>query len=139
MEANELQCALEAVLFAAGEPVAVDKLCQVLEVPEQVLHEAAQALAGEYDYGRHGHKITGDFQIHRFHPAQLIHILFQDLSDGDVVNAHLVFGNQMKQQIQRPVKGLQMIGQRAFHRSTSTESTRAAPPTMRESISTWRV
>ena len=33
MEANELQCALEAVLFAAGEPVAVDKLCQVLEVP----------------------------------------------------------------------------------------------------------
>ena len=33
MEANELQCALEAVLFAAVEPVAVDKLSQVLEVP----------------------------------------------------------------------------------------------------------
>ena len=58
MEANELQCALEAVLFAAGEPVAVDKLCQVLEVPEQVLHEAAQALAGEYDYSRRGIKLV---------------------------------------------------------------------------------
>ena len=58
MEANELQCALEAVLFAAGEPVAVDKLCQVLEVPEQALHEAAQALAGEYDYGRRGIKLV---------------------------------------------------------------------------------
>ena len=43
MEANELQCALEAVLFAAGEPVAVAKLCQVLEVPEQVLHAHAHS------------------------------------------------------------------------------------------------
>ena len=32
MEANELQCALEAVLFAAGEPVAVDKQKQKMRV-----------------------------------------------------------------------------------------------------------
>ena len=58
MEINELQCALEAVLFAAGEPVDTDKLCAVLEVPEETLHQAARVLAGEYDYMRRGIKLV---------------------------------------------------------------------------------
>ena len=92
-----------------------------------------------HQLSRHGYKIAGDLQIHFLHPAQLLHILLQNLSDGNIVNIHLIFGDQMKQQIQRPVKGLQMISQRTFHRRPSTESTRAELSTIRESISTWRV
>lgn len=54
---NEIQCALEAVLFASGESVHIDKLCAVLEVSAQEVHEAATALADFYDYNRRGIKI----------------------------------------------------------------------------------
>ena len=58
MEWNELQCALEAVLFAAGEPVLSEKLCAVLGVDEDALDEAAKALADSYDFDRRGIKLV---------------------------------------------------------------------------------
>lgn len=58
MEWNELQCALEAVLFAAGEPVLAEKLCAVLGVDEDALDEAAKALADSYDFDRRGIKLV---------------------------------------------------------------------------------
>lgn len=58
MEWNELQCALEAVLFAAGEPVHVEKLCIVLGIQEEALHEAAKELADAYDFDRRGIKLV---------------------------------------------------------------------------------
>ena len=37
-------------------------------------------------------------------------ILLQDLGDGDIVDADFVFRDQVEQQIQRPIKRIQMIG-----------------------------
>ena len=51
---TELECALEAVLFAAGEPVPDQKLCAVLSVDRQTLTAAAKRLADEYDFSRRG-------------------------------------------------------------------------------------
>ncbi len=51
---TELCCALEAVLFAAGEPVPDSRLCAVLGVDKQALAEAASMLSDEYDFSRRG-------------------------------------------------------------------------------------
>ena len=50
----ELECALEAVLFAAGDSVSESKLCAVLQVDRAELQQAAQQLADGYDYERRG-------------------------------------------------------------------------------------
>ena len=42
MEVKELESALEGVLFAAGEPVAVERLCLGLEVDRPTLDAVAQ-------------------------------------------------------------------------------------------------
>lgn len=51
---HELECALEAVLFAAGDSVSESKLCAVLQVDRAELQQAAQQLADGYDYERRG-------------------------------------------------------------------------------------
>ena len=56
-ELRELECALEAVLFAAGDSVSVGKLCAVLETDKQTLHAAAQSLADYYDFNLRGIKL----------------------------------------------------------------------------------
>ena len=48
MELSDLEAALEGVLFAAGEPVAVERLCLGLEVDRPTLDEMAQKLADQY-------------------------------------------------------------------------------------------
>lgn len=40
-ELRELECALEAVLFAAGDSVSEGKLCAVLQTDKQTLRDAA--------------------------------------------------------------------------------------------------
>ena len=57
MEQTELQRILEAILFAAGEPVEVSRLAMVLEVDEADIADAADALAGELAYDRRGIRI----------------------------------------------------------------------------------
>lgn len=54
MEKNELRSALEAVLFASGEPVPAARLSLVLAVPEEDVLSAAEALAREYEDGGRG-------------------------------------------------------------------------------------
>ena len=54
MEANELRYALEAALFAAGEPVRLEKLCDALEARPDQIHQAARTLADEYDFDQIG-------------------------------------------------------------------------------------
>ena len=49
MEVKELESALEGVLFAAGEPVAVERLCLGLEVDRPTLD--AVSAAGRYRHG----------------------------------------------------------------------------------------
>ncbi len=57
MEINELECALEAVLFASGESVSENKLCAVLGIERAALRQLASSLADYYDYNRRGIKL----------------------------------------------------------------------------------
>lgn len=50
--------ALEAVLFAAGDSVPADKLCQVLELSREELEGYLAELAGQYDYERRGIRLV---------------------------------------------------------------------------------
>lgn len=54
MEIKELESALEGVLFAAGEPVPVERLCLGLEVDRPTLDAVAQQLMDRYSYERRG-------------------------------------------------------------------------------------
>lgn len=47
---------IEAMLFASGEPVAAERLCEVLELDEKTLHDLMLDLMGEYD-DKHGIQI----------------------------------------------------------------------------------
>lgn len=49
MERNNLESALEAILFALGEPVEVERLAQALGCPLLQVEEACQALARNYE------------------------------------------------------------------------------------------
>lgn len=57
MDLKELQCALEAVLFASGDSVDEAKLCTVLGLDKDALADVAQSLADYYDYDRRGMKL----------------------------------------------------------------------------------
>ena len=54
MELKELEAALEGVLFAAGEPVGVERLCLGLEVDRATMDAVAQRLMDRYRYERRG-------------------------------------------------------------------------------------
>lgn len=57
MEHTELQRAIEAILFAAGERVELSRLAMALEVDENEIEEAANALADELAFNRRGIRI----------------------------------------------------------------------------------
>lgn len=54
MELKELQAALEGILFASGEPVAVERLCLGLDVDRATVDAVAQNLMDEYSFQRRG-------------------------------------------------------------------------------------
>lgn len=51
---TQLESTLEAVLFAAGDAVAIDRLCEVLELPRETVLEAARELSSRYDFEQRG-------------------------------------------------------------------------------------
>jgi segregation and condensation protein B len=57
MELTELQRAVEAILFAAGERVEIARLSMALEADEKDIEEAADALAGSFAFERRGIRI----------------------------------------------------------------------------------
>ena len=57
MELNELQRAIEAILFAAGERVEVSRLSMALEADEADIIEATDKLADELSFNRRGVRI----------------------------------------------------------------------------------
>ena len=57
MEQNDLQRALMAVLFAAGEPVAASRLAESLQVDESEIHRECEALISALSYHRSGIRI----------------------------------------------------------------------------------
>ena len=54
LEANEIRSALEAILFAAGEPISAERLCMALELTRNQVDELCQELADQYSYERRG-------------------------------------------------------------------------------------
>ena len=66
MEIKELEAALEGVLFAAGDPVPVERLCLGLEVDRPTLEAVAQQLMDKYSYDRRGIRLVrldGSYQL----------------------------------------------------------------------------
>ena len=57
MEQTELQRAIEAILFAAGERVEISRLSMALEVDEDEIQKAADALADQFAFERRGIRI----------------------------------------------------------------------------------
>ena len=57
MEKEELQRAIEAILFAAGERIEISRLAAVLETDEADIAEAADALADRLAFERRGIRI----------------------------------------------------------------------------------
>lgn len=57
MEQTELQRAIEAILFAAGERVELSRLAQTLEADEMDVEAAVEALADELSFNRRGIRI----------------------------------------------------------------------------------
>ncbi|MCD8352840.1 MAG: SMC-Scp complex subunit ScpB [Clostridiales bacterium] len=54
MEDKVIESALEGILFTAGEPVECKRLCQVLEISQQQLEDAARRLGDYYRYEQRG-------------------------------------------------------------------------------------
>ncbi|WP_297720379.1 SMC-Scp complex subunit ScpB [Intestinimonas sp.] len=55
---KEIQSAMEAVLFAAGEPVGVERLCLALEIDRATADAVAQKLMDDYSYSRRGIRLV---------------------------------------------------------------------------------
>ena len=58
METEQLQRAIEAILFAAGEKVEIPRLAASLEMDEKEIETAADALAGRLAFDRRGIRIV---------------------------------------------------------------------------------
>ena len=54
MEMKELESAVEGILFAAGEPVDIKRICTALDVDREALEQVLQGLADYYAYERRG-------------------------------------------------------------------------------------
>ena len=55
---DELKRIIEAVLFAAGEPVEIDRLSKTAERDKDEVEQAARALMDEYSFARRGIRIV---------------------------------------------------------------------------------
>lgn len=58
MDELEFKSVVEGILFAAGEPVSVKRIAQVMETEEEQVEKAAKALADEYSFQRRGIRIV---------------------------------------------------------------------------------
>lgn len=54
MEKNNIESAVEAILFASGESVPVERLSAVLAVEPEAISEAAESLSDKYKFERRG-------------------------------------------------------------------------------------
>lgn len=58
MELKEVESAIEGILFAAGEPVGVERLCMTLEIDRATADAVCQRLADKYSYERRGIRLV---------------------------------------------------------------------------------
>lgn len=54
MELKELESAIEGILFAAGDPVATERICVTLEQDRETVDAVCQRLADNYSFERRG-------------------------------------------------------------------------------------
>jgi segregation and condensation protein B len=55
---HTIEAAIEGILFASGEPVAVARLAFALDAEPREIEEAAEALAGRYRFDRRGIRLV---------------------------------------------------------------------------------
>ena len=58
MELKEVEAAIEGILFAAGDPVGVERLCLALGIDRATADAVCQRLADQYRYERRGIRIV---------------------------------------------------------------------------------
>lgn len=58
MELKEVESAIEGILFAAGEPVGVERLCLTLDIDRPTADAVCQRLADHYSYERRGIRLV---------------------------------------------------------------------------------
>lgn len=58
MELKELESAIEGILFAAGDPVGVERICLTLEQDRETVDAVCQRLADQYSYERRGVRLV---------------------------------------------------------------------------------
>ena len=58
MDLKEIESAMEGILFAAGEPVGVERICLALEIDRATADAVAQKLMDAYSYERRGIRIV---------------------------------------------------------------------------------
>ena len=54
MEIRDIEGALEGILFASGEPVAINRIAGVLAVDAEIIVDVATRLADKYSFERRG-------------------------------------------------------------------------------------
>lgn len=54
LEMKEIESAVEAILFASGEPVQVERICVALEIDQSTVEQVLQRLMDYYAYERRG-------------------------------------------------------------------------------------
>ena len=58
MELKELESVIEGILFAAGDPVGVERICMTLEQDRETVDAVCQRLADKYSYERRGIRLV---------------------------------------------------------------------------------
>ena len=58
MEVKEIQSAIEGILFAAGEPVGVERLCLALDLDRSTVDTVCKRMADNYSYERRGIRLV---------------------------------------------------------------------------------
>ncbi len=58
LEKTELKSAIEAILFASGDPVPAERLARVLDVSEEEVFESAKELSDTYSFERRGIRLV---------------------------------------------------------------------------------
>lgn len=58
MDIKEIEHAIEAILFAAGDPVSIDRIADVLEIESETIERIAQNLMDSYSFDQRGIRIV---------------------------------------------------------------------------------
>ena len=76
--------------------------------------------------GRHFQEGRADLEVCLLHPADIVEVLGQKGADLDVGDLHLMAGDQVQEQLQRPFEVFQMERQ-CFHQAMSLQSMSIQP------------